>query len=139
MTLHIYIDGACKGNPGPGGIGIAVHDENRDLLKQYCQFIPHCTNNEAEYTALLKALEAAHRLGAGRVCVYSDSLLLVRQFNGQYKVKKENLRASLEKIRQKASHFESVSLRHIPREQNELADSLANLAVKRSKKRSPSA
>lgn len=137
MTLHLYIDGACKGNPGPGGIGIAVYDEKNNLLKQYCQFIPHCTNNIAEYTALVKALEAASRLGASRLHVYSDSLLLVRQYRKEYKVKEERLKSFLEKIRQKASRFAFVSIEHIPREKNKLADSLANLAVKRQKAKRP--
>lgn len=137
MTLHIYIDGACKGNPGPGGIGIALFNSKQKLLKQYCQFLPFCTNNTAEYTALLKALDVAHSLKGRSLLIYSDSLLLVNQFNGRYKVKEERLQSFLKKIRLKASLFDSLSIEHIPREKNKLADSLANLAVKRHQTKRP--
>ncbi|OGS04898.1 MAG: hypothetical protein A3G41_01780 [Elusimicrobia bacterium RIFCSPLOWO2_12_FULL_59_9] len=130
MILHIFIDGAAKGNPGPGGIGIYVEDQERLPLRKFHKFIPHCTNNVAEYTALLYALKAAQKLNARTLYVYSDSQLLVRQFNGEYKIKNPALKELWKACKDEARQFSRIIFSHIPREQNQEADRLANLAVK---------
>lgn len=131
MTLRIFIDGASKGNPGPGGAGILVADAKGAPLKAYCKFLAHCTNNVAEATALELALKAARRIGGTRLEIFTDSQLLARQFTGQYRVKDPTLQMFWARIRALADGFERVSLTHIPRERNCEADRLANEAVKR--------
>lgn len=129
MTLLIHIDGACRGNPGPGSIGVVVSDASGKELKRHGRALGHTTNNVAEYTALCEALEIAKTLGGRRLQIFSDSQLLVRQYNGQYQVKNVVLRDFLKRIHERARSFESVELSHVRREQNKEADKLANEAL----------
>ena len=127
--MRIYIDGACRGNPGPGSIGVRIEDEEGNTLKEHGRTLGECTNNVAEFTALSVALDLAKELGGTRLQVFSDSQLLVRQYRGVYRVKNLRLRGFLTEIFGKASGFESVKLTHVPREQNQEADRLANEAL----------
>ncbi|HVE14049.1 MAG TPA: ribonuclease HI family protein [Elusimicrobiota bacterium] len=129
MTLLFYIDGACRGNPGPSSVGVVVQDADGKVIKEHGRAIGVGTNNVAEYTALSDALGLAKELGGRRLKIHSDSQLLVRQFNGQYRVKNPALFDKLTRIQQMRRDFESVELVHVPREQNRLADKLANQAL----------
>lgn len=134
MNVVVYVDGASRGNPGPSSIGVVIEDEAGGTIKEYGRAIGEQTNNVAEYTALLDALRTAEELGAKRVKVRSDSQLLVRQFNGQYRVKNERLMKYLLQIQNLRRRFESVELEHVPRELNKRADRLANEALDALKK-----
>ncbi len=129
MTVHIFIDGASRGNPGPASIGVLLLDTAGGTLKEYGRRIGEATNNVAEYTALLEALRLAKELGASVLKVHSDSQLLVRQFNGDYRVKSAHLLDYLKRIMKLRGDFKSVELLHVPREQNRRADRLANRAL----------
>ncbi len=127
--LVIFTDGASRGNPGPASIGAAIKDERGRLIASISQAIGRTTNNQAEYQAIITALENALSLGASQVDIRSDSELVVRQVKGQYRVKKASLRPLHLKLTQLASQFESFTITCIPREENEEADRLANLAL----------
>lgn len=129
MTFHIFIDGASRGNPGPSSIGVVIRNTNGNTLREHSRCIGTFTNNVAEYTALLDALRLAKELGGTRLRIHSDSQLLVRQFDGTYKVKNARLQKYLLQIRSLEQQFTSVELVHVPREENKDADRLANVAL----------
>lgn len=129
MTLLIHIDGAARGNPGPASLGVVVQGEDGGVLRESGRCLGEQTNNTAEYEALLEALRQAALLGGTRLRVSSDSQLLVRQFNGQYKVKNARLAGLLFEAHRLARGFERVELVHVPREENRRADELANEAL----------
>ena len=128
--LVIYTDGTSSGNPGPAAIGATLKDEQGKLIASISQGIGRATNNQAEYRAVIAALEKAVRLGAKQVDVNSDSELVVRQINGKYRVKKAHLKPLYQQVKQLQSLLKSFTITHIPREQNIEADNLANLALK---------
>ena len=125
----IYADGASLGNPGPAAIGAIIKDEEGNLLARISQRIGRTTNNQAEYRAIIAALEKAISLGAKHVKVNSDSELVVKQISGRYKVKKIALRPLYQKIIQLIGSLEGFTIAYIPREQNAEADKLANVAL----------
>lgn len=127
--LEIYIDGAAKGNPGHAGAGVIIC-ENGQVIKNIAQYIGKATNNVAEYTALIYALQEALMLKAENIIIYTDSQLLYRQCTGQYKVKHVNILNLFNQARHLMSGFKQVSLKHIPRQENSGADKLANKAVR---------
>ncbi|MFA9479936.1 ribonuclease HI family protein [Phycisphaerales bacterium AB-hyl4] len=130
MNLIIHIDGGSRGNPGPAGVGVVLHDaDTRKPVHEAGYFVGRTTNNVAEYTGLLRALEIAHEHNAASVTVHSDSQLMVRQLHGQYKVKSADLKPLFDKARQALGRFKQWKLDHVPREKNERADELANLAM----------
>lgn len=124
--LKIFIDGGSRGNPGHGACAAAIFDEKGVLVGEEGKYLGHCTNNFAEYTGLILALSTARQLGASELAVFSDSELLVRQFNGQYKVKDPTLRILMGEIKKETSVFKSVTVSHVPRERNAHADRLVN-------------
>lgn len=126
MELHLETDGAARGNPGPAGIGIVIRDGKDGVIERIAESIGEATNNVAEYTALLRGLERARRLGATRVRVQSDSELMVRQMQGQYRVKEPHLRRLHAEATRLAASFGSFVIEHVPRERNREADRLAN-------------
>jgi ribonuclease HI len=127
--LEIYIDGASKGNPGHSGVGIVIYRDGL-RIKNISSYIGTATNNVAEYTALIYALEEALLLKAKSLKINTDSQLLARQLNKIYKVK----HAGIINLYNRAVHlltgFEKVLISHIPREENSLADKLATQAIK---------
>jgi len=127
--LVIHIDGASRGNPGPAGIGIVIKTESGSSLLESGQSIGTATNNVAEYRALIAALQAAHSLTSGRLQVFSDSELLVRQIRGEYRIKNPQLRPLFQEAEILISQFQSFNISHIPREQNQEADRLASQAA----------
>ena len=128
MRVTINIDGGSRGNPGPGASAFVIKDLNGKILSQEGYFIPHCTNNQAEYTALKLALIKAAELGAQELDIISDSLLLVKQYLGEYKIKHPDLAARMQEIRQLARPFK-ISIRHVLRHLNKEPDALANKAM----------
>jgi len=113
-ALRINIDGAARGNPGPAAYAyIIVRDGHPQIEEAGC--LGSATNNVAEYTALVNALQRAAELGGKRVLIRSDSELLVKQMNGEYRVKNEQLRELYEEARQLVKRFDTVMLRHVPR------------------------
>jgi len=125
----IYTDGAARGNPGPAAIGATIRDEKGNLIASVSRRIGITTNNQAEYQAIIAAMEKAISLGARNVELYTDSELVVRQINGRYKVKKSTLRTLYQKVIQLIGSLEGFKITHIPREQNAEADNLANKAL----------
>jgi formyltetrahydrofolate-dependent phosphoribosylglycinamide formyltransferase len=124
-----YIDGGSRGNPGPAAAGFTLADSCGTQLVGKGLFLGKATNNIAEYTGFLKALEAAKQAGAEQLTVFSDSQLLVRQINGQYKVKSENIWPLFQEAIKLLHGFKSWQVRHIPREKNKEADKLVNQAL----------
>ena len=127
--LIIFTDGASQGNPGQAAIGAVIEDGQGKVISRISRRIGHATNNQAEYTAIIAALEEASRLGAEEVEVRADSELVVKQFNGRYKVKKATLRPLYQKVVQLAGPLKVFTITHVPRAQNREADRLANRAL----------
>jgi ribonuclease HI len=128
-ALKIFVDGACHGNPGPAGIGVAIF-ENEKLIKEISKPIGDATNNIAEYSALIFGLLEAQSLKAEKLTILSDSQLVCRQVEGTYKIKNIHLKFLHEQILFLLKMFKAVEIRHIPREENELADKLAAGSLK---------
>lgn len=128
--LHIYTDGASKGNPGPAGIGVVVVSSDGQVLREIAEYIGEQTNNVAEYIALIRGLKCGQELGATSLNVYVDSELLERQINGAYRVKSPNLQPLYNQVAELIRSFAKVQVSHVRREQNERADKLANEAIK---------
>jgi len=132
--VDIYIDGASKGNPGPSGIGVIICQHGK-VIRNISRYIGTATNNVAEYTALIYALQESLILGAHAVTVNSDSELLCRQVNGIYKIKNPGIKGLYEQVAHLKSGFKELTIRHIPREENLGADKLATQAVKEALKK----
>ncbi|MFC2001784.1 ribonuclease HI family protein [Chloroflexota bacterium] len=127
--LTLWVDGAARGNPGPAAIGATIKDEQGRLMASLSQCIGTTTNNQAEYRAVIATLEKAINLGAKEVTLNSDSELVVKQINGQYRVKKATLKPLYQKAKQLLASLEAYTVTHVPREQNTEADKLANKAL----------
>lgn len=129
--VEIYIDGAAKGNPGPAAVG-AVFFENNSQVKTISRFIGNATNNIAEYTALIYALQEALILNAKNLKIFTDSELLYKQFKGEYKVKNPKIWQLFNQAKHMFRGFNNIEIKHINREKNKIADKLANEAIKNS-------
>jgi ribonuclease HI len=126
-----YCDGGARGNPGPAGYGAVVEDPQGQIVARLSEFLGKQTNNYAEYSGLLAVLEWALKNGAKRLCVVSDSELMVRQMKGQYKVKNAGLRPLWEEAQRRTARLEHFEMRHTLRGGNKEADRLANEAMDR--------
>ena len=129
-TLEIFTDGACSGNPGPAGIGVIIKD-GKKVIRKLSRAIGPATNNVAEYTALIYALQEAHILRAERVKVTTDSELLFHQIKGSYKIKEPSLRFLFDLCQHLIEGFASFEIRHVLRAGNKDADKLATQAIKK--------
>lgn len=129
MNLVIHIDGGARGNPGPAGAGVVIHDDEGTAILEIGYFLGRMTNNVAEYSALIKALEASQEMGATQLLIHSDSELLVKQINGEYRVKNPGLQSLFDDAMAKLRTFSKWTVRHVRREGNARADELANLAM----------
>ena len=127
-ALIIYTDGASRNNPGEAGAGIFILQDDRPVAK-IARYLGKTTNNIAEYTAAIIGLEQAVQLRASSVKLHADSELLVKQINGQYKVKNEGLKPLYAKVKELIAKIGSVEVQYIPREMNREADALANKAI----------
>lgn len=128
-ALEIYIDGASKGNPGPSGIGVVICRDG-ETVKNISSYIGNTTNNIAEYTALIYALQEALVFKAQVLKINTDSQLLYRQLKKIYRVKNPNLLGLYNQARHLMSAFKEVLINNIPRQNNLGADKLASKAVK---------
>ena len=124
-----YIDGGARGNPGPAAYGVRIEQPDGTLIEEFSESIGVATNNVAEYRALLAALEWAQVRNHPRVHIRSDSLLLVQQMRGNYKVKHPGLQPLYAKARLLAHDLGHVDFEHVRRESNAHADRLANAAM----------
>lgn len=124
-----YIDGGSRGNPGNAGYGVYFLDEQGKPLAEISKPLGIRTNNQAEYSALIAALEFAHAHQYSKLRVCADSELLVNQINGTYKVKNPDLQLLHARARQLMAGLKSFSIQHVPREKNREADRLANRAM----------
>lgn len=133
--IEVYIDGASKGNPGPSGIGVVICNQG-ETIKNVSTYIGRATNNVAEYTALIYALQEALMLKAETLKINTDSQLLYRQLKRIYKVKNPNIAGLYNQVVRLMSVFKGISINNIPREQNRGADKLATQAIKKELKKS---
>jgi ribonuclease HI len=131
--LEIYTDGGARGNPGPAGIGVVIWQGN-ELVGTYSKYIGKATNNQAEYKAVVFALEQAKRLKAQELDFYMDSEIAVNQLNRKFKIKNNELGSLFVKAWNMMIGFKSVKFHHIPREKNKEADKLVNKAIDDSSK-----
>lgn len=123
----LYCDGASSGNPGESGIGAVLLLEGKTY--EISEHIGTATNNIAEYTALIKGLSRAKTLKIESLKIFLDSELIVKQIQGSYKVKSENLKALYQEALSHLKSLKAYTISHIPREQNKKADSLAKKAA----------
>lgn len=129
-SVVIHIDGGSRGNPGPAAAGVVIRDAaDQSILYQAGLFLGKATNNVAEYSGLLEGLRKAKELGAKTVEIVSDSELMVRQMNGQYRVKNPGLQELFGQAVKLRQAFAKVTLRHVRREFNKDADALVNQAL----------
>jgi ribonuclease HI len=123
------VDGGSRGNPGPAAVAAVATDPSGEVLAERSKTIGEATNNVAEYRALLLGIDLAKELGADEVEFVGDSLLIVEQVRGKWKVKQEHLRPLHTKVRDALRDLPSWSIRHVKRDENTRADDLLNQAL----------
>ena len=132
-VLILHTDGGARGNPGPAGIGAAFWERATDgsthSVHEISRYIGEQTNNFAEYTALIAAVTWAKESGYGSVECYLDSELVVKQLNGQYKIKEPTLKQLAAQVLAMTRSFKRITFTHVRREKNKEADALVNRAV----------
>lgn len=133
QTLTLQFDGGSRGNPGPAGIGVVLTTADGTALVTLGRYIGPATNNVAEYRALITAMEEALKLQARRVIIRGDSELVIKQMRGEYRVKNPAMKALYDKAQALIAQFDLATIEHNLRHKNELADTLANLAMDRRK------
>ncbi len=124
--IKMYADGGSRGNPGPSASGYVIMDMDNQIILKSGVYVGITTNNQAEYRSLQFGLEEAHKLGASEVDVYMDSLLVINQMKGIFKVKNGELIPLQKEIQEFAKRFKKISYTHVPRELNKLADAEVN-------------
>lgn len=129
MELDMYTDGAARNNPGPAGVGVVILDSSGNVKKELNRYIGETTNNVAEYKAIIAGLKAAKTFAPSGINIFADSQLVIKQLLGEYKVKSERLRPLYDQCIKLLNQFSDYNLQHIPREDNEKADRLANLGI----------
>jgi ribonuclease HI len=127
--LKLYTDGGSRGNPGPSASGFVILDKNDNVLIQRGVYLGITTNNQAEYRALKLGLEETRKMQAQQVDVYMDSLLIVNQMLGKFKVKNSDLLSVYDAVNKLIELFDKVTFTHVPREFNKLADAMVNKAL----------
>jgi ribonuclease HI len=131
VRLLVYTDGAARGNPGPAGAGAILRDSDGTVLAEIAEPLGRATNNVAEWTAVLLALEEARRLGATHVDLRMDSELVARQISGIYRVKHPDLKPIHAAVMDLLGRLDGYTVGHVPRELNKDADRLSNVAIDR--------
>jgi len=135
QKIIVYTDGASRGNPGPASIGVVVYNDKKNILKKYSKTIGETTNNDAEYQAVvfalkkMKAFFGKKNIKNYEILIKSDSQLLVSQLTGKYKIKDSNIQKLFIQIWNLKIDYHKVDFKYIPREENKLADKLANEAL----------
>lgn len=128
-VVKIFSDGGARGNPGPAGIGAVIYGKGGEVIAKVSKYLGVSTNNQAEYKALIAALQKAKELKLLNIECYLDSELVVKQLKREYKVKNKDLAPLFLEVHNLSIAFESISYHHIPREKNKVADKLANEAM----------
>lgn len=128
QKLIINTDGGSRGNPGPSGIGVIFTDENGKKIASFKEYIGEATNNIAEYRALILALEKAKDFSCDELECRLDSELVVKQLNGEYKVKDEKMKKLFAQV-QELTFFKPIKYVHVRREKNKEADALVNESI----------
>ena len=126
--LQTFTDGGARGNPGPAALGVVIKHDGQ-VIKAFGEYMGETTNNQAEYTAVIRALETVKELGAEEVDCYMDSELVVKQMKGEYRVKNQGLAVLHLKIWNLLHSFKQVHFHHIRREKNTEADAEVNRAI----------
>ncbi len=127
-TYKLFTDGGARGNPGPAGVGaVLLCSENE--IGNVSKYIGVATNNQAEYRALLEGLSLAHKHKINSISCFLDSELIVRQINGEYKVKDVGLKPLYEEVCNHIRIFDNITFSHVPRARNARADELVNKAI----------
>jgi ribonuclease HI len=111
----ILSDGGCRGNPGPGAIGILILNGASQELDKHAECIGHTTNNRAEYNALIKGLDFCAKYTRGRVCCFTDSRLVVNHMNGTWRLKNDELRSLFYEVKKREQLFQEVVYQHVER------------------------
>lgn len=124
--VKLFTDGGSRGNPGPSAVGIAIHNLDDELVRKESKYIGITTNNQAEYQALKLGLELCRSMGIPTVQVHMDSLLVINQMKGLYKVKNIDLLPVYQSVKELQTKFKQVSFTHVPRELNKIADGMVN-------------
>ncbi|MGC1176450.1 MAG: reverse transcriptase-like protein [Candidatus Saccharimonadales bacterium] len=127
--VKVFGDGGSRGNPGPSASGFVILDMEDSVLVDKGVYLGVTTNNQAEYTSLKLALEECHKMGVREIEVYMDSLLVINQMKGIFKVRNRDLWPIHDAIKQLVKQFKHVSFSHVPREFNKLADAAVNRAL----------
>jgi ribonuclease HI len=130
--LTVFSDGASRGNPGPAGAGAVIIDSSGRIIREISMFLGQMTNNQAEYQALILALKEVSSLRPEKLIIKMDSQLVARHITGEYKVKDLKLIPLHAIVMQQLKLIKSWKVEHVPREQNCMADALANQAIDRS-------
>ncbi|MCX6781301.1 MAG: ribonuclease HI family protein [Candidatus Magasanikbacteria bacterium] len=129
MKLITYTDGGSRGNPGPAALGVVIKNAHGETIEAFGTYIGHTTNNQAEYQALVAAMETATKLGATEVACFLDSELIVKQMKREYRVRDLALQTHYLKIYNMAQKIGHVTFTHVPREKNKEADAEVNKAL----------
>lgn len=124
--VKLFTDGGSRGNPGPSAIGFVLLDMQDELIAKESKYLGITTNNQAEYQGLKEGLELCLKMNIPTVHVYMDSLLVVNQIKGIYKVKNRDLWPAYEAVKELLGHFKEVTFTHVPRELNKIADGMVN-------------
>ncbi|MEM7682076.1 MAG: ribonuclease HI family protein [Planctomycetota bacterium] len=131
MNLTLYVDGGARGNPGPAAAGVVLLDDDGKPVHRAGYYLGEATNNVAEYSGLIRGLEQGQALGASSITAFADSELMVKQINGQYRVKAEHLKGLKERAATLMAGFDKATLSHVRRNKNVDADALVNAAIDR--------
>lgn len=128
MVCTLFFDGACRGNPGPMSIGVALFEGGKKV-KELSKCIGRGTNNIAEWSALIEGLKLAASHGCRELEVRGDSQLIIRQISGRYKVKSENLVPLFKEAQKLCNNFEKLTFKWVARDENFITDALSNKAL----------
>lgn len=131
QQIIVHVDGCCKGNPGPSACGVVFLAPGGEMIAEGCAYLGEMTNNAAEYHALIAAFLQALEWGKRQLIVFSDSELLVKQMNGEYRARSPLLFPLIKTAQELRRKFTYCAIRHVPRERNSRADQLANWAIRR--------
>jgi ribonuclease HI len=129
VTHSLFFDGCSKGNPGRSGIGAVIYNNDEEIWASHKYIGDNKTNNEAEYSALLFGLEKALEFDIKKICVYGDSLLVIKQINKQYRVNEPKLIPLFEQAKTLIAQFDFIVFTHVYRKDNKRADELSNMGI----------
>ena len=126
QRVKLFCDGGSRGNPGPGAAGFVLLGDRDEVISNGGQFFSHCTNNQAEYQSIKLGVEEALNLKVTSLQIFMDSLLIVKQIKGEYKIKNADLKLIYENVMSNLSKFENYSIDFVPRKYNQQADAMVN-------------